>query len=230
MFRVIKAVAFNQYRAALFHRAAHHQTNFLIQNRVANGLMTGLFSEVGGYSMPGVQGEELAFNKCHQIVGQLHACDGRQLAFELSFIDNPLAEGFHGDFQRIVRGGCRRRHDTVNGRVNKTDVAFHPGFVALCERVKDMRFQLAGAAHHVFTGDDIERALVALRFTQRQTFGNRRSDALQYHRANGGRHEIDRGDKRHDILAGAVNRIHAGNGINLLLLAHHAHLIAVARV
>ena len=50
----IKALAFDQYRAALFHRPFHHGANVLIENRVADRLVPGQFSEVGGYSMSGV--------------------------------------------------------------------------------------------------------------------------------------------------------------------------------
>ena len=64
----VKGVAFDQHRAALLHRALHDGPNFLVEYRVANRLVARQFSEVGGYSMPGVQGEELAFDKCHQVI------------------------------------------------------------------------------------------------------------------------------------------------------------------
>ncbi|MNY37768.1 hypothetical protein D3C86_1723510 [compost metagenome] len=69
MFLSIKTVAFDQDRAALFHSTFYHRADFLIENRITNGLMTGQFSEVRGYSMPGVQREEFAFHKCHQVIG-----------------------------------------------------------------------------------------------------------------------------------------------------------------
>ena len=50
----IKGIAFDQHRAALFHRPFDHGANILIKNRVANRLVTRQFSEVGGYSMSGV--------------------------------------------------------------------------------------------------------------------------------------------------------------------------------
>ena len=65
MFIGIKTVTLNQHRAAFFHRAFHNRADFLVQNGVTNGLVTGQFSEVGGYSMPGVKGEEFALDKRH---------------------------------------------------------------------------------------------------------------------------------------------------------------------
>jgi len=69
MFLSIKTVAFDQHRAALFHCPFNHRTDALIEDRVTNGLMTGQFSEVRGYSMPGVQREEFTFDKGHQVIG-----------------------------------------------------------------------------------------------------------------------------------------------------------------
>ena len=69
MFISIKTVAFDQHRAALFHCPFYHRADLLIEDRITNGLMTGQFSEVRGYSMPGVQREEFAFDKCHQVIG-----------------------------------------------------------------------------------------------------------------------------------------------------------------
>ena len=65
----VKAVALDQYCTTFFHRTFYHRADFLVENSVTNGLMTGQFSEVRGYSMTRVQGEEFTFDKCHQVVG-----------------------------------------------------------------------------------------------------------------------------------------------------------------
>ena len=65
----VKVVTLDQYRAAFFHRTFYHRADFLVENRITNGLMTRQFSEVRGYSMTCIQGEEFTFDKCHQIVG-----------------------------------------------------------------------------------------------------------------------------------------------------------------
>ena len=69
MFVCVKAVALDQYCTTFFHRTFYHRADFLVENRVTNGLMTGQFSEVRGYSMTCIQGEEFTLNKCHQVVG-----------------------------------------------------------------------------------------------------------------------------------------------------------------
>src|SRR5699024_337232 len=69
MFVRVKTVTLNQYRAAFFHRPFYHRADFRVENRITNGLMTRQFSEVRGYSMTRVQGEEFTFDKCHQVVG-----------------------------------------------------------------------------------------------------------------------------------------------------------------
>ena len=65
----VKAVALDQYCTTFFHCPFYHRADFLVENCVTNGLMTRQFSEVRGYSMTCIQGEEFTFDKCHQIVG-----------------------------------------------------------------------------------------------------------------------------------------------------------------
>ncbi|CNU06914.1 Uncharacterised protein [Salmonella enterica subsp. enterica serovar Bovismorbificans] len=79
----------------------------------------------------------------------------------------------------------RWRHDAVNGGIDKTDVLFNPGFIAICQRIHYVAFQLRGAAHHIFAGDDIQRGIHALRLTFYQPFSDSRSDTLKHHRAHG---------------------------------------------
>ena len=93
-----------------------------------------------------------------------------------------------------------------------------------------MAFQLRGAAHHVFTGDDVQRCVDALRFTFCQAFRHRRGNALKHHRANGRGHQIDTGDEVDNVFANAAYRINARHRLNLLVFAYHVYLIAMTGI
>ncbi|MNT43094.1 hypothetical protein D3C72_1795450 [compost metagenome] len=64
-----------------------------------------------------------------------------------------------------MSGGFRRRDDTVHGGIDKANVLFDPGFIFVGDGGQNVAFQLRGTAHHVFTGDDIQRRGDALGFT-----------------------------------------------------------------
>ena len=70
----------------------------------------------------------------------LNSPSGWQFALELGFIDDPFAEGFHGDFQRVMGSGRRWRHNTVNGGVDEAGMGFHPGLIFLRQGVKYVAF------------------------------------------------------------------------------------------
>ena len=93
-----------------------------------------------------------------------------------------------------------------------------------------MAFQLRGAAHHVFTGDDVQRGVDTLRFTFCQAFRDRRGDALKHNRAHGGGDQIDAGDKVNNVVADAADRVDARYCLNLLVFAHHMDLIAMTGI
>ena len=186
MFLRIKAITTDQHFAAFDHRAANDQSHFLVEDRLTNGGVAGLLAEVRGDRMTGVQGKEFALDERHQVVGQFHSGDFRQSAFKLSLIDNPLAEGFYRHFQRIGSTGGGWRNNAVYGGIDKTDMRFNPHFLFFRQRVEYVLFELAGAAHHIFTGDDIQRIFVALLVTQNQTFRDVWRNFFQYGRAHGG--------------------------------------------
>ena len=129
-----------------------------------------------------------------------------------------------------MSGGSRRRNDAVNGGINEADVGFNPGFVFFGEGVKNVTLQLGGAADHVLAGDDIQRGGNPLRLTFGQTFGNRRGDAFQHDRADGGGHQIHAGNQLYNFVADAADGVNAGNGIDLLVLADHVNLIAMTGI
>ena len=93
-----------------------------------------------------------------------------------------------------------------------------------------MSLQLGGTADHVLAGDDVERGSNPLRLTFDQAFGNRRGDAFQHDRADGGGHQIHAGNQLDNFVADAADGVNAGNGINLLILADHVNLIAMTGI
>ncbi|MNI48385.1 hypothetical protein D3C73_1029460 [compost metagenome] len=107
---------------------------------------------------------------------------------------------------------------------------FNPGFIRIVQRVQHVAFQLGGAAHHVFTGNNIQRGANTLRFTLDQPFGDGRRNALQHDRTNRGGHEINLGNQFNDIVADAADGVNAGNGINLLIFTDNMNLIAMTGI
>ena len=112
-------------------------------------------AQISGDRMAGIQRKQFALDERHQIISQLHARNGGQFAFKLGFIDDPLTEGLDGHFQRIAAARFARRHDAVNGGIDEADMLLDPGVILLRQRGQHMRFQLTGAAHHIFTGDNV---------------------------------------------------------------------------
>ncbi len=55
----VEAVALDQ------HRFFDHYTDFLVQNGIANGLMTSELAEVSGDGVAGVEGKQLALDERH---------------------------------------------------------------------------------------------------------------------------------------------------------------------
>ena len=129
-----------------------------------------------------------------------------------------------------MSGGSGRRNDAVNGGINEADVGFNPGFILFGQGVKNVALKLAGAANHILAGDDIQRGRNALRLAFSQAFGNRRGDALQHDRADGGGHQIHAGNQLYNFVANAADGVNAGNGIDLLVLADHVNLIAMTGI
>ncbi len=155
----VEAVAFHQHGTALLHGAAHLAADHRILDRLAHGAIAPEFAEVGGDDVAGVEGEQLALDKGHQVVGGLHACYLGQLALELGLVDDPLAEALHRYLQRIVvgRGG---RDYAIHRRVDETDAGFEGGMIRDRQVLEYLLLEVAGAAHHVLAGDDVERSQV----------------------------------------------------------------------
>ena len=107
---------------------------------------------------------------------------------------------------------------------------FNPGFVFICYSVEHVAFQLRGAAHHVFTGDDVQRGVDALRFTFCQAFRNRRGDTLKNDRTHGRGDQIDAGDQVDNVFPDAADRVDAGYRLNLLVFTDYMDLIAMTRI
>ena len=105
-----------------------------------------------------------------------------------------------------------------------------PRLIVSGQRCHNMAFQLAGAAHHVFTGDDIKRGGVAVGSAHHQAFSDGGGDTLQHHRADCRRDQIDLSNQGDDFVADAADRVYAGYRVDLLVFAHHMHLVAVTRV
>ncbi len=89
----VKAVALDQYCTTFFHRTFYHRADLLVENRVTNGLMTGQFSEVRGYSMTRVQGEEFTLTNAIRL--SVNSMPGMFGSAPLNcFIDISFAEKF----------------------------------------------------------------------------------------------------------------------------------------
>ena len=107
---------------------------------------------------------------------------------------------------------------------------FNPGFIFVGDGRKNVAFQLRGAAHHVFTGDDVQRCFNALCFTLRQAFRNRRGDTLKHHRTHGGGDQINARDEVNHVVANATYRVDARDRFNLFVFTHHVNLIAMTGI
>ena len=59
---------------------------------------------------------------------------------------------------------------------------------------------------------------------------SRRRDALKYHRAHRGGHQVNAGDEVDNIVANAAYRVDARDRFNLLVFSHHVYLVAMTGI
>ncbi len=226
----VETVALHQHGAALLHGAAYLAADQRILDRLADGAIAPQLAEVGGDDVAGVEGEQLALDEGHQVVGGLHARHLRQLPLELGLVDDPLAEALHRHFQRIIVGRRGGRNDAVHRRVDETDAGVEGGMIRDRQVLEYLLLEVAGAAHHVLAGDDVERCQVAGIEAGLQPLGQGAGNLVQNVGADRGGDQIGGDDAGDHLVAGGAHRRHVAHHVQLLIRSHHVHLVLLAVV
>ena len=225
----VEAVAFHQHGPALLHGAAHLAADQRILDRLAHGAIAPELAEVGSDDVAGVEGEQLALDEGHQVVGGLHARHLGQLALELGLVDDPLAEALHRHLQRIIVGRGRG-HDAIHRRVDEADAVVEGGMIRDRQVLEYLLLEVAGAAHHVLAGDDVQRRQVAGIEAGLQPFGQGAGYLVQYVGAHRSGDQIGGDDTGYYLVPGRADGGHVAHHVQLLIRAHHVHLVLLAVV
>ncbi len=225
----VEAVAFYQHGTALLHGAAHLAADHRILDRLAHCAVAPQLAKVGGDDMAGVEGEQLALDEGHQVVGGLHARHLWQFPLELGLVDDPLAEALDRHFQRVIVGS-RRRHDAIHRRVDEADAGFERGMIRDRQVLEYLLLEVTGAAHHVFAGDDVERCQVAGIEAGLQPLGKGAGNFVQNVGADRGGDQIGGDDTGDHLVTGGAHRCHVAHHVQLLIRSHHMDLVLLTVV
>ncbi|MNH01999.1 hypothetical protein D3C79_612250 [compost metagenome] len=225
----VEAVAFHQHGPALLHGAAHLAADQRILDRLAHRAIAPQLAEVGGDDVAGVEGEQLALDEGHQVVGGLHARHLGQLALELGLVDDPLAEALHRHLQRIIVGRGRG-NDAIHRRVDEADAVVEGGMIRDRQVLEYLLLEVAGAAYHVLAGDDVEGGQVAGIETGLQPLGQGAGNLVQDVGPDRSGDQIGGDDAGDHLVSGGADRRHVAHHVQLLIRPHHVHLVLLAVV
>ncbi len=226
----VEAVAFYQHGTALLHGAAYLAADHRIFDRLAHCVVAPQLAEVGGDDVAGVEGEQLALDEGHQVVGGFHARHLWQLSLELGLVDDPLAEALYRHFQRVIVGSRGGRHDAIHRRVDEADTGFERGMIRDRQVLEYLPLEVAGAAHHVFAGDDVERSQVAGIETGLQPLGQGAGNLVQNVGAHCRGDQIGGDDAGDHLVTGGAHRRHVAHHVQLLIRTHHMDLVLLTVV
>ena len=170
--------------------------------------------------MTGIQGKQLTFDICHQVVCQIHAFNLRDFTLKGCLLNVPLVVVFYHNVDEVL--ALYRRNNAVNRAVRESDVLVTVCLILFAQSLVNGFLELGACTDRIFTCNDVQCLCAALLSSLYNALCNGRSNTRQDNQTNRSRDyfRFFVGNRINDSRCSGINR---ADIVNRNILARYVH-------